>query len=203
MNEEETCQRPVNWFELDRLVDGQLGDAEYRELLRQIDEDPDGWKQCALAFLQHQALQRELSELAGDDHPWSDVVPAEPAALVKPVLRHRRTWQDWVRMVNIAASVAVALFAGITVGQAMRQQEAAKWSPEPEVAIIDSGMRNIVANANSPASPANEAVESSLDASTYGFSPRRASSQYGKHRDDPVAEEPLLGAHCPDPRGDR
>jgi hypothetical protein len=61
---DDSTRRAVNWFELDRLVDGQLQPAEYRELLRQIDKDPDGWRQCALAFLQHQALEREFQELA-------------------------------------------------------------------------------------------------------------------------------------------
>lgn len=68
-----TPQRePINWAELDRLVDGQLGRDEYRELLRQIDKDPDGWRQCAMAFLQHQAMERELS--AFSNHP--DCPPA-------------------------------------------------------------------------------------------------------------------------------
>ena len=56
----------IDWLELDRLVDGRLGDEAYRELLCQIDADPDGWKQCALAFLEHQALEKELSIFADD-----------------------------------------------------------------------------------------------------------------------------------------
>lgn len=63
----------INWFELDRLVDGQLAPHEYRELLRQIDKDPDGWRQCALAFLQHQAIEKEMKAMGG--------FPPPPAAM--------------------------------------------------------------------------------------------------------------------------
>ena len=57
---DDMAKKAINWFELDRLVDGQLAPQEYRELLRQVEKDPDGWRQCALAFLQHQAMEKEL-----------------------------------------------------------------------------------------------------------------------------------------------
>ena len=45
---------------LDRVVDGELNDAEYRELLRSLEQRPGGWRACALAFLEAQAWRREL-----------------------------------------------------------------------------------------------------------------------------------------------
>ena len=51
-----------NWDELERLVDGRLSHDEYRELLCRIEEHPDGWRKCALAFLEEQALRKELSD---------------------------------------------------------------------------------------------------------------------------------------------
>ena len=63
----------IDWLELDRLVDGRLDGDEYRELLCQIDADPDGWRHCALAFLEHQALSRELSAFAND--PDCEMLP--------------------------------------------------------------------------------------------------------------------------------
>jgi hypothetical protein len=44
----------------DRLVDGELSREETRSLLRSLDERPDGWRRCALAFLEAQAWSREL-----------------------------------------------------------------------------------------------------------------------------------------------
>jgi hypothetical protein len=40
---------------LDRLVDGELGESERREVLQTLERQPDGWRQCALAFLEAQS----------------------------------------------------------------------------------------------------------------------------------------------------
>ncbi|MEE2640201.1 MAG: hypothetical protein VX768_06205 [Planctomycetota bacterium] len=48
---------------LDRLVDNDLSDDEYRQVLSWVEEKPDGWRQLALAFLESQALEKELSSL--------------------------------------------------------------------------------------------------------------------------------------------
>lgn len=47
----------------DRLVDGELSPDEYQSLLRSLDRQPDGWKDCALAFLEAQAWEKELGDL--------------------------------------------------------------------------------------------------------------------------------------------
>jgi len=44
--------------ELDRLVDGELTTDEYRNLLVSLDDQPNGWRQCALAFLEAQAWKQ-------------------------------------------------------------------------------------------------------------------------------------------------
>lgn len=48
----------------DRLVDGELTPEEYRALVASLDDSPDGWRRCAIAFLEAQALGRELQALA-------------------------------------------------------------------------------------------------------------------------------------------
>lgn len=45
---------------LERLVDGELTEAEYRNLLAELDQRHDGWRRCAMAFLEDQAWGREL-----------------------------------------------------------------------------------------------------------------------------------------------
>ena len=46
---------------LDLLVDGELSEAERRELLQHMDEEPEGWRRCpALAFLEAHAGSRNL-----------------------------------------------------------------------------------------------------------------------------------------------
>lgn len=49
--------------ELYRLVDGQLNDQEYRRILLLIAQSPGGWQRCAVAFLENQAMERELESL--------------------------------------------------------------------------------------------------------------------------------------------
>ena len=58
MNADEPLQ-PI----LDRLVDGQLSPSESRELLARLDDLADGWRSCALAFLEDRALRSDLQAL--------------------------------------------------------------------------------------------------------------------------------------------
>lgn len=51
---------------LDRLVDGELSSDERRALLRRLEEEPEGWRRCALAFLEAQALRESLGSLASE-----------------------------------------------------------------------------------------------------------------------------------------
>ena len=53
----------LDQFVLDRLVDNDLSQEEYREVLRLVETKPDGWQKLALAFLESQALEVELSAL--------------------------------------------------------------------------------------------------------------------------------------------
>jgi hypothetical protein len=62
---------------LDRLVDGELGDREYRELLLRLETQPDGWRRCALAFLEAQAWRREMRALRGYEKMGQ--APSRPA----------------------------------------------------------------------------------------------------------------------------
>jgi len=55
---------PLPGGALDRLVDGSLPDAERRTLLLRLDNEPDGWRRCALAFLEAQAWREAFAPLA-------------------------------------------------------------------------------------------------------------------------------------------
>ncbi len=51
----------VTQEELDWLTEGELEQAERQQLFTRLDQQEDGWKRCALALLEHQALQTSLS----------------------------------------------------------------------------------------------------------------------------------------------
>lgn len=61
---------------LDLLVDGELDEADRRELLLWCQRDPEGWRRCALAFLEAQNWSRELASMG---EPAASV--GEPEAL--------------------------------------------------------------------------------------------------------------------------
>lgn len=52
----------IRTIELERLVDGELSDMSYQDLLQRLEVTPGGWRRCALLFLEHQMLSRELRE---------------------------------------------------------------------------------------------------------------------------------------------
>jgi len=53
-------------YRFDRLADGELSEEQYRSLLASLDDEPGGWRQCAIALLEKQALENELGSLAAE-----------------------------------------------------------------------------------------------------------------------------------------
>jgi hypothetical protein len=51
--------------QFDLLVDGELDESRRRELLCRLDEEPAGWRRCALAFLEAQSWRQACGSLAG------------------------------------------------------------------------------------------------------------------------------------------
>jgi hypothetical protein len=61
----------------DLLVDGELNEAARRELLSRLDEEPGGWRRCALAFLEAQSWRHVFGAIAGE--PSVGLPPRRPA----------------------------------------------------------------------------------------------------------------------------
>jgi hypothetical protein len=93
----------------DRLVDGELSAGERRSLLESLDTRPDGWRQCALAFLEAQSWQSELRNLAATK-------PAAPQVLGNAVAPFntpkRRTIWAAAEMFAVAAALLLAFKLG-------------------------------------------------------------------------------------------
>ena len=85
---------------LDRLVDGELGLHERRELLAGLDDEPGAWRRCALAFLESQSWRWQLSRMASE--PILAQLSAAP-----PKTRAAR-YTVWGGFLAIAASLMVA-----------------------------------------------------------------------------------------------
>jgi hypothetical protein len=126
MNSAQDRSHSVDDSAIDRLVGGELADADRRELLIQLDNDPDGWRRCALAFLEDQAWR---SAVAGDGVPSSRTGPIP--ANHPPVPRRRIS----LRRLSMAATVLAATFAaGLVLGGASRGGGSAEVAPAGVIA---------------------------------------------------------------------
>src|SRR4051794_13108566 len=98
----------------DRLVDGELTQPERRSFLESLDQRPDGWRRCALAFLEAQSLRVELTLLArhsqaGENLPKA-THPLAPASKERNV--HEPGRATGVQWLAIAAGLVMAFGLG-------------------------------------------------------------------------------------------
>src|SRR4051794_18532172 len=97
----------------DRLVDGELTQPERRSFLESLDQRPDGWRRCALAFLEAQSLGEELRLLArAQDRVILPKVthPVAPASKERSV--HEPGRATGVQWLAIAAGLVMAFGLG-------------------------------------------------------------------------------------------
>lgn len=92
----------------DRLVDGELSMAERHKLLQSLDQRPEGWRRCALAFLEAQSWRGELGQLLRD----ASHTPAQATNLVVRETRNRKPLHSAAAWLAVAASVLVAFGLG-------------------------------------------------------------------------------------------
>lgn len=91
---------------LDRLVDGELSAEEYAAVLRSLGDASDGWRRCALAFLEAQAWQRDLGAMRREiPSPTAPVVAVRPPAAAK----------RWPLLLAVAASFLLAFGLGVAM----------------------------------------------------------------------------------------
>lgn len=93
----------------DRLADGALSETQRRQLLTSLDLEPDGWRRCALAFLEAQCWKKELGDLR-------QIMPAGSSTLVpaaQPTKRHSPPFRLPGTLLAMAASFLLVLGAGI------------------------------------------------------------------------------------------
>ena len=70
----------IDPLELQRLLDGRMGEDERSLFLECVDEHPHHWRSIALAFVEEQLLR----ELLTNDHEVGDVAPpAKPHSTTK------------------------------------------------------------------------------------------------------------------------
>lgn len=136
---------------LDRLVDGELSNDERRQVLAALDAQCDGWRRCALAFLEAQTWRSELRRIVrpaaseaeaplvtrpiespADDPRNTRGGPAAPTSS-PPRSRSLRQW----------FAVAASLLAAFTLGRQL--QPAGAPSGGAPVAGVDQSKEQLAA----------------------------------------------------------
>lgn len=100
-------QFPNDDILFDRLVDGELSPDERRTLLASLDARPEGWRRCALAFLESQAWKSEMKSLAAK--PAASIFTKIAAPSVPAKRTGIRTAAQWLA---VAAGLLVAFKLG-------------------------------------------------------------------------------------------
>jgi hypothetical protein len=122
---------------LDLLVDGELTDAARGELLLWCEQDPQGWRRCALAFLEGQSWSEGAKGLAA--------LPTQPGAGAKSV-ESRTDFQ--VRLAALPAQPGPGASASLAAETSRRDEDvageaslipASKLTPTIEVQTRTSG----------------------------------------------------------------
>jgi anti-sigma factor RsiW len=98
----------------DRLVDGELSRDERRVLLESLNARPQGWRRCAMAFLEAQSWRRELRQLA-EERPAG-------AATVKTPVSQSQSKRNSVRTAAQWLAVAAGLLLAFKIGAWQRER---------------------------------------------------------------------------------
>lgn len=113
---------------VDKLVDGELADADRRALLARLDATPGAWRACALAFVEDQVLGEQLGALGAEASPRLQPQAPQPqpqAPKPQAVAASRaadRSPRPTARWYALAASVLVAFGLGGFVSQTWRSE---------------------------------------------------------------------------------
>jgi hypothetical protein len=100
---------PDENLRFDRLADGELSEQERRELLSGLDDEPGGWRRCALAFLEAQCWRQSLGGFVfGEGGKEERPAPAVARAASRPLRRSL-----WFSRLGTAAAMAASFAAAV------------------------------------------------------------------------------------------
>ena len=98
--------------QLDMLVDGELSEHQRRDLLYRLNEEPDGWRRCALAFLEAQSWREAMQADGRESHNPPAVAPSKTQQLPR---------RRWLTISAMAACFLLAFGAGMALDRTARR----------------------------------------------------------------------------------
>jgi hypothetical protein len=128
-----SLKTPDDDARFDRLVDGALSPAEYKTFVAALDEEPGGWRRCAMAFLEAQAWGKEFAAIRRAEQD----VPFVPPPVEVKAAHPRRNWFAAGSVLCAAASLVLAFGLGIfTHGRLTpRSMDGIATSPSSKAAV--------------------------------------------------------------------
>jgi hypothetical protein len=123
----------------DLLVDGELSESERRELLSGLDDEPGGWRRCALAFVEAQSWRRELGAVREEAaRRPADAVSTRMSA-ASAAAEHRPVW--WLRTSGTILAMAASFLAAMALGWwVFGPGGAGDLAPVPPVRVAGDGL---------------------------------------------------------------
>lgn len=96
---------------IDQLVDGELPEDQRQGLLESMDSTPNGWRLCALTFLESQAFRQVLPTISSSDAAEESVNQVRARSDANSKAESRRIGG----LIALAASVLVAFGLGFSL----------------------------------------------------------------------------------------
>ena len=119
MNRDEPmAEQPIErtWQQdIDRQVDGELSDAQSRELLAMLDGIEGGWRRLALAYVEAQWLGRDLPSLVHGGAAPSIAQDVSEVSFVVPVPATNQPTSPRSRMALMALAIAASMLVAFVV----------------------------------------------------------------------------------------
>lgn len=103
---------PLDDSPFDRLVDGELDERQRRELLATLDDEPGGWRRCALAFLESQCWKQTFSSIGRDAEESKRHTPHTVYEVHELPMRRSR----WTNHLGTLLAMATCFFVAFYVG---------------------------------------------------------------------------------------
>jgi anti-sigma factor RsiW len=118
-----TSGHPNDDARFDRLVDGELSETERGELLARLDDEPNGWRRCALAFLEAQCWKESFRGLeieAAKQTQNAGAPEITPRPDKSAILRSRR-----LARLQTASAMAACLMLALLIGSLLPRDQVA------------------------------------------------------------------------------
>jgi hypothetical protein len=108
---------------IDRMVEGGLTPAQLRRAVDELDRTPDGWRRCALAFLEAQCWSESLRNPEGGETTGLSVIPIPS-----------RAGRRWIGAA-LAAGVSLVAFSLGWLGHSLRSGALGERPDDPPLIV--------------------------------------------------------------------